>query len=155
MMIRRHPMLLLAALQLGVAVGCAAQGQPDWIAAAKRVSVKSLDSTLAAMPLERWLVEISGASASAIKREVNDCGEGGDGRASPTCVEAFVPLRADTVAAISLIVSSLEGKPGTPEVWSLVVGRDTKFTTFKTLAAWAAEVRAPPPSPSPSAPSSG
>lgn len=142
MMARRILIPLLAAMQLGIASGGAAQGQPDWIAAAKRTSVKSLDSTLAAMPLERWLVEISGASASAIEWEVNDCGEGGDGRASPTCVEAFVPLRADTVATISLIVSNLEGKPGTPAVWSLVVGRDTKFTTFKTLAAWAAEVRA-------------
>jgi hypothetical protein len=114
----------------------------DWIAAAKRVTVTSLDSALPAVPLERWLAELSGLPPSAIKWEVNDCGEGGDGRQAPTCVEAILNLAGDTTAHLSLAVADVEGKRiRQPGVWDLSVGAGYSFTGFRTLREWAVHVR--------------
>ncbi len=122
-------------------VSSPARGQ-DWVAAAKRVSVASLDSTLRAIPLERWLVELAGRPASSITWEVNDCGEGGDGRQSPICVEAVLTLGADSTAHLSLAVADVHGKPlPRPGIWDLSVGAGYKFTGFRTLHEWAAGVR--------------
>jgi hypothetical protein len=112
------------------------------MAIAKRVPVASLDSTLPAVPLERWLADVRGIPVSAIRWEVNDCGEGGDGREAPTCVEAILTLGADTTAHASLIVAGIDGKPGNAEIWDLSVGAGYSFTGFKTLREWAAYVRA-------------
>jgi hypothetical protein len=112
------------------------------VAAAKRVRVASLDSTLPAVPFEKWLADVGRVPMSAIKWEVNDCGEGGDGREAPTCVEAIVNLRADTTAHASLVVMDVEGKRVKPAIWDLSVGAGYTFTGFKTLREWAAHLRA-------------
>lgn len=122
-------------------VPSAARGQ-DFIAAAKRIPVSSLDSTLPAIPLARWLAEISGRPPSAIQWEVNDCGEGGDGRQAPTCVEAIVSFGGDTTAHLSLAVADIDGKRMPhPGIWDLSLGAGSSFTGFKTLHEWAATVR--------------
>jgi hypothetical protein len=113
----------------------------DVIAIVKRVSVASLDSTLPAVPLESWLRELGRVPASAITWEVNDCGEGGDGRLAPTCAEAMLPLKADTTAHISLIVRGLDGTASEPAIWDLSVGAGYTFTGFRTVREWAAQVR--------------
>jgi hypothetical protein len=112
------------------------------VAAAKRARVASLDSTLPAVPFEKWLADVGRVPVSAIKWEVNDCGEGGDGREAPTCVEAIVNLRADTTAHASLVVTGIDGKRVKPAIWDLSVGAGYSFTGFKTLREWAAHLRA-------------
>lgn len=111
------------------------------VAAAKRVRVASLDSTLPAVPFEKWLADVGRVPMSAIKWEVNDCGEGGDGREAPTCVEAILRLRADTTAHASLVVTGIDGERVKPAVWDLSVGTGYSFTGFKTLPEWAAYLR--------------
>ena len=108
----------------------------------KRLAVVSLDSSLAAIPLEDWLSEISGVPKAEITWEVNDCGEGGDGRQAPTCVEATVPLRADSSAHLSLAVADISGKKVGPSIWDLSVGAGYSFRGFRTLGDWATQVRA-------------
>ena len=133
--------LLPFVLWLLAVVPSPARGQ-SWIAAAKRVRVASLDSTLPAISLERWLAELSGRPPSAIKWEVNDCGEGGDGRQAPTCVEAILTFAGDTTAHLSLAVADVEGKRmRQPGIWDLSVGAGYSFTGFKTLREWALQVR--------------
>jgi hypothetical protein len=113
----------------------------EFVAAVKRMPVASLDSSLPAVPFERWLAELRGIPASAIEWEVNDCGEGGDGREAPTCVEAMLNLSADTTAQASLVVAGIDGKPSPPVIWDLSVGAGYSFTGFKTLREWAARIR--------------
>jgi hypothetical protein len=105
------------------------------------VPVSSLDSTLPTVPLEKWLAQLGAVALSDITWEVHDCGEGGDGREAPTCVEATLPLRADTTAHASLVVAGSDGKRSTPAIWDLAIGAKSSFTGFKTLREWAAYVR--------------
>jgi hypothetical protein len=121
------------------AIALPAFGQEP-IAAAKRVPARSLDSTLPSVPFETWLADLRGIPTSAIRWEVNDCGEGSDGRLAPTCVEAILPLAADTIAHVSLIVDGLDGARSNPTIWDLSVGAGYSFTGFKTLREWAARV---------------
>ena len=111
------------------------------LATAKRVRAASLDSTLPAVPFEKWLADVARVPVSAIKWVVNDCGEGGVGREAPTCVEAILSLRADTTAHASLVVAAIDGTRLKPAVWDLSVGAGYSFTGFKTLGAWAAHLR--------------
>ena len=133
--------VMSAGLLLGVAAPATGQ---DLVALAKRTSVASLDSTLPATPLERWLAEVRGIPPSAITWEVNDCGEGGDGRQAPTCVEAVLPLPADSTAHLMLIVAAADGRGSTPAVFDLSVGKGYTFTGFKSLGDWAAHIRHTP-----------
>ena len=109
--------------------------QPDRIARAQRTIVATLDSTLPTVSFEQWLVQTAGVPASAIRWEVNDCGEGGDGLAAPTCVEAALDLASDTAAHVSLILAD------TAAVWLLYVTADTAVTYFERLPDWAAFIR--------------
>lgn len=122
-----------------MAVAAPAAAQDSLIAAAKGVSLSSLDSTLPALPFARWLSTLR--PGSAIEWEVNDCGEGGDGREAPTCVQAIIRLGGDSIAYASLIVAGIDGKSSAPAVWDLAVGAGSLFTGFKTLPAWAAHIR--------------
>ncbi len=112
-----------------------------FVAEARRVPVASLDSTLPAVPFEEWLADLGGVAVSAIKWEINDCGEGGDGREAPTCVEAILGLAGDTTAHASLVVTGIDGKRVKLAIWDLSVGAGYSFTGFKTLRAWAAYLR--------------
>lgn len=124
-----------------LAVSSIAASSQDLITVAKRVSVVALDSTLPAVPFETWLAELHRVPAAAITWEANDCGEGGDGREAPTCVEAVLILAADTTAHASLIVAGSDGRRLQPAIWDLSVGARDSFTGFKTLREWAAHVR--------------
>ena len=122
-----------------LASGTVSAAGQDLIAVAKGVSVASLDSNLPAVPLERWLGYL--CPPAAIKWEVNDCGEGGDGLQAPTCVEAILDLGGDTTAHASISLLDVEGKRVTPGVWDLSIGAGYSFTGFKTLHQWAEQIR--------------
>ena len=127
------------ALCLLVAGAAPARAQ-ELLSTARRVPVSSLDSTLPTVPLDKWLAQLGAISASDITWEVNDCGEGGDGREAPTCVEAILPLRADTTAHASLVVAGIDGKRSRPAIWDLSIGAKSSFTAFRTLREWATYV---------------
>ncbi|MDP2621617.1 MAG: hypothetical protein Q8P46_15835 [Hyphomicrobiales bacterium] len=117
-----------------------ASGQ-DLVTMVKGVSIATLDSTMPTVPLESWLRGLTGRS-HPVTWEINDCGEGGDGREAPTCVEAIVALGGDTTAHLSLIVADLEGiRRAPPAIWDMSVGAGYRFTGFKTLREWAERVK--------------
>jgi hypothetical protein len=131
---------LVAFVASGTAAAASAQ-DAELIAAAQRVSVASLDSTYPDVPFEKWLANLGRVRASAIRWEVNDCGEGGDGREAPTCVEAVLNLTGDTTAHASLVVAGVDGRRSKPAIWDLSVGAGNSFTGFKKLREWAAHLR--------------
>jgi hypothetical protein len=135
--------VLVALLCLSPAVAARAQSDSALIVRAQRATVRSLDSTFASTPLSQWIGSLSSLSPSRIRWEVNDCGEGGDGRQAPTCVEAILDLAPDTTAHLSLIVADLARKPGAPKIFMLNALGGKSVTQFKTLAQWAAFVRLP------------
>jgi hypothetical protein len=122
-----------------MAVAGPVAAQDSLIAVAKGVSLSSLDSTLPALPLALWLSTLR--PGAAIEWEVNDCGEGGDGRRAPTCVEAMIRLGGDSTAHASLIVAGTDGKSSEPAVWDLAIELGSSFTNFKKLHDWAARIR--------------
>lgn len=115
--------------------------QPELVRLAQHVPVSSLDSTFPPIVFEHWLVRLVAGSRNAIRWEVNDCGEGGDGLAAPTCVEAVLDLAPDTAAHASLVVAGTDGMPGKPAVWLLYATAGNSLTTYKGLSEWAAWVR--------------
>jgi hypothetical protein len=135
--------LAKAGFLLGVAILPTRASGQDLITMVKHVSLATLDSTMPAIPLESWLRGLAGGPHS-LTWEVNDCGEGGDGRQAPTCVEAIVALGGDTTAHLSLIVADLEGsRRAPPAIWDMSVGAGFRFTGFKTLREWAEKLTPP------------
>jgi hypothetical protein len=135
--------ILVALLSLASATVASAQRDSTLVARAQQTPVRSLDSAFVGAPLVEWIGSLRSLRASQIHWEVNDCGEGGDGRAAPTCVEAILDLAPDTTAHISLIVADLTGKPSTPGIFMLNAVGGQSLIEFKTLAEWAAFVRLP------------
>ena len=133
-------MSLSIACAVGAIVSSSGWLQDGLITRVKQVAVSSLDSTLRAVPFDQFLADLR--PLSAIRWEVNDCGEGGDGRAAPTCVEAILTLAADTTAHASVVVRDIRGRPRSPRIWDLSIGAGLSYTGFKTLHEWAAYVRA-------------
>ena len=124
---------ILAAAVLTASTGAVAHAQDSLlIASAQRAAVSTLDSGYARTPLSRWLERAGRLPASAIRWEVNDCGEGGDGRKAPTCVEARFAIGKDTIG-VSLIVTGLDGIRTPPKVFMLVVQQGERVIFFKTL----------------------
>jgi hypothetical protein len=115
--------------------------QPELLRLTQRVPASTLDSTLPAVPFERWLAELGGLTPKAIRWEVNDCGEGGDGLAAPTCVEAIFDLAPHTTAHASLIVAGIDGAREQPAIWMLSTTTGTSVANFRKLSDWVRYVR--------------
>ncbi len=119
------------ALALPCCVGDAQVAPP--IETAKRVSVSALASGYPDRPLEEWLVELTRVEPDDVSWEVNDCGEGGDGRQAPTCVEASVTRSPDTSIHVSLVVQSISAKTDQPEIWMLYATERGQVRVMQTL----------------------
>jgi hypothetical protein len=113
----------------------------ELISRAQRTTVATLDSGFPNTPFARWLAALRALPSSALLWEVNDCGEGGDGRAAPTCVEAILKLAPDTTAHASLIVAGLDGRPVKPAIFMLLIRVRDSTTMVKRLRDWAAYIR--------------
>lgn len=132
--------LLPLAAVLGLPPSAAALAQDSaFIALARRASVSTLDSAYARVPFDDWFAELGGFPKTAIQWEVNDCGEGGDGRPAPTCVEARIELARDTSVSVSLVVAGLDGTAAPPQIWMLYAreaGTVTALPKFRDLVAY-------------------
>ncbi len=132
----RHPLRSLE--PLGAAV--TTSDDSTLIAAAQRVLVSDLDAAYPRVRFIDWFAELARVPAAAIHWDLNDCGEGGDGRAAPTCVEAWVDLAGDT-ATVNLIVADLEGAPAPPKIWRCYAMHAGQVTDLATLGDLVAYVR--------------
>jgi hypothetical protein len=115
--------------------------EPEFIMLAQRVSVSSLARSFPAIPFARWLAQTGAVTQAAIRWEVNDCGEGGDARTAPTCVEAVFNLASDATAHASLLLAARDGTPTKPAIYSLYALTGSAVTRFSKLPEWVAYVR--------------
>jgi hypothetical protein len=111
------------------------------IARVKRTLVSTLEPAYPDVPLEQWLAEVAGVDTTAISWEVNDCGEGGDGRRAPRCVEATVPILPDTSVHISLLSGTLGAASRAPTIWMLYRAESGQYQFLSTLDDLVADVR--------------
>jgi hypothetical protein len=135
-----RPIGCVVLLAAAIAARAGAQ-QTELIARVQRTPASALDSTLPAVPLAQWLSGLRSNPAPMIRWEVNDCGEGGDGNAAPTCVEATLDLAPDTTAHLSVAVLGVDGRPAAAAVWDLYIMAGKAANSFKRLAEWSDRVR--------------
>ena len=122
--------LLGVFLYLSSAAPCLMAQEQPLIRRVQDTPLASLDSAAPDITVAQWLARLGGVPASALTWEVNDCGEGGDGREAPGCVEGTVPLGDERSASISVAVVSTDGRTdGSPAIFMMYV-RDGSEVTF-------------------------
>ena len=82
---------------------------PDYIDIVKKSKAATLEKGLPDIVIPQGL-ENTFQNGDKVTWEVNDCGEGGDGRAAPVCVEAIVPQKNGYNLHISTIVGDTAGQ---------------------------------------------
>jgi hypothetical protein len=82
---------------------------PGFIDAAKNVKAAALEKGLPDIGLPLRLKQAFEQGGKAVW-EVNDCGEGGDGRTAPICAEAVIPQQKGYQLHLSVVVGNTEGK---------------------------------------------
>jgi len=98
------------------------------------IPVSSLESGAPALPLSTWLTQLGGASLAKLEWEVNDCGEGGDGRVAPTCVEGRIVFNSRTSAGVSVAVDTTQGRTGgKPSIFMMYLKDAGKVTFARSL----------------------
>jgi hypothetical protein len=107
------------------------------IRAVKEIPANALDPTLpgngGSLPFSRFLAIMTRVPIAALQWEVNDCGEGGDGRKAPTCVEVHAELAPDTSVSVSVSVLDTNGNPGPPGLFMMSVKKGSSETSVKSL----------------------
>ena len=118
-------------------IGSPLHGQiPDsaLVRIAQEVSLATLDPTAPSVSLAQWLAQLGRVPLTALQWEVNDCGEGGDGRPAPTCVEGRLVFAPDTAVAVDVIVLGLDGAPADRLALFMLYGQQgTRITWLKSL----------------------
>jgi hypothetical protein len=126
----------LAAILALVSLPLHAQKQDELalIRAVRDMPPNRLDTSLPnAGAFDRYLATVIGVPIEALQWEVNDCGEGGDGRMAPTCVEVRAELTPDTTVAVSVSVLDINGKPGPPGLFMAYLNKGPGTTFAKSM----------------------
>lgn len=132
----------LAALILaGASAGDTRPPDSTLVARMQNFSVGQIDSTLGTGTFASWLERALGPNAT-ITWEVNDCGEGGDGRPAPTCVGAEARLQPRGRVYVMMMVGNGSGEMvGDPALWSAEIQLLGPLEEVKRLADLPATVR--------------
>jgi hypothetical protein len=110
--------LLVLVLSHAVLISTASAKDVDHIGILKRTKVSTLEKGMPNKPFQKWIVDTFKRTDMAW--EVNDCGEGGDGRASPVCAEVSIPQKNGYSLHISVITGDLDQKSvGKPELMQI------------------------------------
>jgi hypothetical protein len=115
----RFSKLALMALVLGLFSTASIAGVSDaeFIDVVKKANASVLEKGLPDIAIPLW-VERTFRHGAKAAWEVNDCGEGGDRRIAPVCVEVKIPQQNGYYLHISSIVGDTEGKKrAKPQPW--------------------------------------
>jgi hypothetical protein len=130
----RTRVLLGVLLYLGAAAPCVQAEDSPLIRSIQDTPLSALDPNAPKVKLSQWLAQLGGVRPAALAWELNDCGEGGDGRAAPTCVEGRVSFSPDRSASVSVAVATAEGKlGGGPSVFMMYVREGQKVDFAKSF----------------------
>lgn len=137
----RFSKLALTVLVLGLFATASIAGIPDaeFIDVIKKSNASILEEGLPNIAVPQWVENTFQYGAKATW-EVNDCGEGGDGRVSPVCVEVKIPQQNGYYLHISSIVGDIEGKKtAKPQLWMVYFFKSENYKAIdiknvKTIA---------------------
>ena len=76
----------------------------------KNTKASMLEKGLPNKAFELWIKDTFAGNGEKVSWEVNDCGEGGDGRSAPACVEAKIPQSDGYSLRISALVEDRDGR---------------------------------------------
>jgi hypothetical protein len=134
-----HRLIVLVVVLCGLPLSGFAQNA-QLVRTAQEFPLPAPDPAAPKVALSQWLAQLGGVPPSAVHWEINDCGEGGDGRAAPTCVEGRVSLTPAASVSISVAVLGLDGQPlATPSLFMMYVKEGQKVTFARSLAELAAQ----------------
>ncbi len=137
--------MILHALNLALSLGAlGAQGsvaESTLVARVQRTLASTLDASLPRISVEQWLAQIASIVPDSLLWEVNDCGEGGDGRTSPTCVEAAFDLPGGSAGSMRIYMLSRDGTVVTPAIAELLTKTGETYRAHKTVGEWLSVVR--------------
>ena len=89
----------------------------EFIDAVQKSKASALEQGLPDVPILQWINDTFKHGENAIW-EVNDCGEGGDGREAPACVEFKIPQQNGYYLHISSVVGGTNAQVITkPHLW--------------------------------------
>jgi hypothetical protein len=104
--------------------------RPALIRSIQQTLLPALDPAAPNVTLSAWLAALGGVPPTALAWEINDCGEGGDGRPAPTCVEGRVSFGADRSATISVAVATAGGRSGGSPSIFMMFTREGQMVEF-------------------------
>lgn len=105
----------------------------ELISEVQRLSATALGARGTQLSFGDWMAHLGGVPPSAIKWDVNDCGEGSNGRIAPTCVTARLTPGTDAQIAVDLMVIDLLGRRTRPSVRGAVIQSSRQLYGYARL----------------------
>lgn len=106
---------------------------PDFIDVIKKSSAGTLEKGLPDIAIPEWL-EKTFLHGEKTTWEVNDCGEGGDGRSAPVCVEMIIPQQNGYKLHISTVVGDTAGQKVTkPQIMMIYFHKAEGYKTIDLI----------------------
>lgn len=101
----------------------------------RNLKAATLEEGLPEIAVPLWLKQAF-EHGGEVEWEVNDCGEGGDGRTNPFCVEAIIPQQKGYRLHISVIVADrARQKIAKPQIWMIYFHKSEGYKTLDVIRA--------------------
>ena len=105
----------------------------EFIEFVKKTNASDLESGLADAPISQWL-ENTFEFGKTVNWELNDCGEGGDGRDAPACVELKIPQKNGYYLHISSLVGvTPKNAMIKPKLWMVFFFKSEGYKTLDVI----------------------
>lgn len=105
----------------------------EFIDAVQQSKISALEQGLPDVPILQWVIETFQHGKNAVW-EVNDCGEGGDGKQAPTCVEFKIPQQNGYYLHISSVVGRANAQVITkPHLWMVYFYKSEGYKTLDVI----------------------
>jgi hypothetical protein len=105
----------------------------EFIDMIKKSNAAILEKELPAIAIPVWLEKTFHYGGKA-NWEVNDCGEGGDGRSAPVCVEIIIPQQNGYNLHISTVVGDTAGqKVAKPQIMMVYFHKADGYKTLDVI----------------------
>lgn len=105
----------------------------ELISEVQRLSATALGARGTQLSFGDWMAHLGGVPASAVKWDVNDCGEGSNGRIAPTCVTARLTPGTDAQIAVDLMVIDMLGRRTRPSVRGAMIQSSRQLYGYARL----------------------
>ena len=129
----KHPLIAALVFLFLPVVSIAEDNDSSLIDVVRNLNVATLEEGLPDIAVPLWL-EQAFEHGKQVEWEVNDCGEGGDGRTAPFCVEAIIPQQKGYRLHISVIVADrARQKISKPQILMIYFNKREGYKTLDVI----------------------